>query len=88
MSAALNDPHWLHERAIFERFLACAPGLRVRPDSLRRGDGYDLACVGEAGDELAFELTEVTDHWANSKLRTRTGSVKKLFGLAGKSQLR
>lgn len=67
MSAALNDPHWLHERVIFERLLACTPELRVRPDSIRRGIGFDLACTSQAGDDLAFELTEITDQgWAAS----------------------
>jgi len=37
----------------------------VRPDAIRRGNGFDLACTGEDGEEFAFELTEITDQaWA------------------------
>lgn len=59
--------HWSYERVIFLRSLGCAPELRVRVDSIRRGDEYDVSCVSDTGQELAFELTEVTDqHWAAS----------------------
>jgi hypothetical protein len=41
------------------------PEFRVRPDSLRRCPDYDLASATESGQELAFELTEMTDGaWA------------------------
>lgn len=34
-------------------------------ESIRRGEGYDIACVSEAGEAIAFELTEITDRdWA------------------------
>jgi|SRR5271165_5864355 len=72
------DTHWAHEKAIFLRFLGCATELRVRADSIRRGDGYDLACVTEAGEALAFELTEVTDqNWA-AQLAALTGTAELL----------
>ena len=59
------DLQWSHEQAIFLRFLASALQLRVRADSIRRGDGYDLACTSTAGEELSFDLTEITDpDWA------------------------
>ena len=59
MSAA--DPHWRHEFPIFTRFLSCVPDLGVRADTILRVDGFDLACTTDTGDELAFELTEITD---------------------------
>ncbi len=55
------DPHWQRELPIFTRFLACVPDLGVRADSIRRGTGFDAACTTDAGAELAFELTEITD---------------------------
>ena len=59
------DAHWAHEKTIFLRFLNSATELRVRADSIRHGDAYDLACLTETGEALAFELTEVTDqNWA------------------------
>jgi hypothetical protein len=59
------DAHFPHEHAIFLRFLDCAQEFRVRGDSIRRGEGYDLSCSSETGEALAFELTEVTDqNWA------------------------
>lgn len=60
------DPHWAHERTIFLRFLRTVPALGVLPESIRRGDGYDIACTTNVGDALAFELTEITDaNWAS-----------------------
>jgi len=64
------DPHWLHEHAIFLRFLDAAPALNVARDSIRRGEGYDIACTTTAGETLACELTEVTDaNWAAALAR-------------------
>jgi hypothetical protein len=59
------DAHWEQEQVLFRRFLGVAPQLGVLTDSIRRGYGYDLACTTTSGQELAFELTEITDgNWA------------------------
>lgn len=61
----MTDAHWYQEQAIFRRFLDVAPQLGVLADSIRRGDRFDVACTTASGQDLAFELTEITDgNWA------------------------
>jgi hypothetical protein len=61
-----RDPQWVHERLVFERFVAAA-GIRVQPDSIRRAVGFDVACETVDGDPLRFELTEAVDRgWASN----------------------
>lgn len=60
------DIQWDQERHAFELF-ARAAGLGLRTQSIRRGDGYDIACVLADGTPLAFELSEIVDQqWATN----------------------
>lgn len=62
----MADRQWEEERTIFDRFSAAAE-LDVAPESVRRGEGYDIACSTRSGRQLAFELTEAADErWAAS----------------------
>lgn len=66
ISLASRDPQWVHERLVFERFVAAA-GIRIKPDSITRGVGFDVACDTVDGDQLRFELTEAVDReWASN----------------------
>jgi hypothetical protein len=66
ISLAGRDPQWVHERLVFERFIDAA-GLRVQPESIKRGPQFDIVCETIDGQPLLFELTEAVDKgWASN----------------------
>jgi hypothetical protein len=62
-----RDPHWTREQIIFDRFVRAA-GISIRLGSIRRGEGFDVACEAPDGSPMRFELTEVVDQGAAASL--------------------